>query len=68
MNKSRGEEKAVHFTSLIFEKKKENNLKEIQIFFKEVFLYSGTKKFKNFNTIKGISKFSAPLQPTEIFW
>jgi len=33
MNKSRGEEKAVHFTSLIFEKKKENNRKEIQIFF-----------------------------------
>lgn len=68
MNKSRGEEKAGHFTSLIFEKKKEKQSKRITNIFKEIFLYSGPKAFKNFNIIKVISKFSAPPpRPTENF-
>jgi len=67
MGKIRGEEKNVHFPSLIFEKKKENDRKEIQIFLTKYFCILDQNAFKNFNVIKGISKFSAPLQPTENF-
>jgi hypothetical protein len=42
MDRSRGEEKAGHFASLIFEKKKRNR-KELQTFLKKYFIF-WTKK------------------------